>query len=345
MILNASFHRIKEVIHRPSMAPYRADNFDEIFPIYYKSNIEPWHGNHSKWPFGNPLGLVQDRTRTLPHYLKMGGWEPLPVYDSSYQRSFKELVFERAHEIIKIANGQRINISWSGGLDSTTLLFALMEIADLKQLKVFCNYNSIVESSVIYDRYLKGKVEVDLGLPVVSPKFGEGLILTGYHGDSLFPNYSLDTFDGVPELFTTHWKDWLTKEQVDVVEPILENYPNKEIVQMVPEYLSFVEINFKWQWSKTHKKRNIPIEVASRVHNFYETVDFQKWAIGNYEPKYRDHDKTTYKWTMRQLLKELMGASFYTDHKRICTSHYDIISNTWVMLLEDGTNIYMKDLA
>ena len=345
MILNASFHRIKEVIHRPAMAPYKADNFDDIFPIYQTLNLEPWTAIDKRWPFGNPLGLAQDRTRTLPHYLKMGGWEPLPEYDSSFKKTFKELMYERAHEIIEIANGQRINISWSGGLDSTALLFVLMEVADLKQLKVFCNYNSIVESSVIYDRYLKNRVEVDISLPVVSPKFAEGMILTGYHGDSLFPNYSPEVPEGIPETMTTHWKDWLTKEQVKIIEPILDNYPNKESIQLVPEYLSFVEINFKWQWSKTHKKRNQPKEVADRVYNFYETIDFQKWAIGNYEPKYVSHEKTTYKWALRQLLKELMKANFYTDHKRICTSHYDIIDNNWVMLLEDGTNIYMKDLA
>ena len=343
MIINASFHRIKEVIHRPSMAPYLADNFDEIFPIYKNLNLEPWTAVDSRWPFGNPLGLAQDRTRTLPHYLKISGWEPLPEYNSSYNRTFKELCFERAHELIRIANGQRINISWSGGLDSTTLLFVLMEIADLKQLKVFCNYNSIVESSVIYDRYLKGRVEVDISLPVVGPKFAEGMILTGYHGDSLFPNISPMSIPD-PNIISTHWKDWLSPEQVAVIEPCLANYPNSESIQMVPDYLSFVEINFKWQWSKTHKKRDQSVDVANRIYNFYDTVDFQKWAIGNYELKYLNHEKTTYKYTMRQLLKDLMKASFYTDHKRICTSHYDIINPNWVMLLENGTNLYRKDL-
>jgi len=344
LILNASFHRIKEVINRPSMTPYKSDDFDWVFPIYERLNLEPWTEKDGRWPFGNPLGLCQDRTRTLPHYLKMSGWEPLPKYDSNFKKTFKELMYERAYEIIEIANGERINISWSGGLDSTTLLFTLMEVADLKQLKVFCNYNSIVESSVIYDRYLKGRVEVDISLPVVSPKFGPGIILTGYHGDSLFPNLSPDQPMGYPEILTIHWKDWLTKEQVDIIEPMIEKYPNKEIIQYVPEYLSFVEINFKWQWSKTHKKRNQPKEVADRIINYYDTVDFQRWAIGNYEPKYGSHEKTTYKWTMRQHLKDLMKATFYTDHKRICTSHYDIIDSNWVMLLEDGTNLYRKDL-
>jgi hypothetical protein len=340
LIVNANFHRIKEVLKRSSMLPYLAENFEEIFPIYRECNLEPWKYEDNRWPFGNPLGLVQDRTRTLPHYLKISGWEPLPEYDSGFNRSFKELMYERAQEIIGIANGRQINISWSGGLDSTTLLFVLMDVADLKQLKVFCNYNSIVESSVIYDRYLKGRVEVDLSLPVVSPKFAEGLILTGYHGDSLFPNYS----PLVETDFTKPWKDWLTKEQIDIIEPMLEHYPNKESIKTIPDYMSFVEINLKWQWAKTHKKRDQSKEVADRIYNFYETIDFQKWAIGNYELKYLNHEKTTYKWTMRQLLKDLMKASFYTDHKRICISHYDIINPNWVMLLENGTNLYRKDV-
>ena len=326
------------------MVPYLAENFEEIFPIYQECNLEPWKYEDNRWPFGNPLGLVQDRTRTLPHYLKMSGWEPLPEYDSGFNRPFKELMYERAQEIIRIADGKQINISWSGGLDSTTLLFVLMDVADLKQLKVFCNYNSIVESSVIYDRYLKGRIEVDLSLPVVSPKFDKGIIITGYHGDSLFPNYSPYNSPLVETDFTRPWKDWLTTEQINVIEPMLENYPNKESIKTIPDYMSFVEINLKWQWAKTHKKRDQSKEIADRIYNFYETVDFQKWAIGNYELKYLNHEKITYKWTMRQLLKDLMKNSFYTDNKRICASHYDIINPNWVMLLENGTNLYRKDL-
>jgi hypothetical protein len=339
MISAFDIYALKSVINSPRLEPYKAENFNELFPTYRDNELEEWKEfDGSRVALGN-TGQAHDRTGTLPHYLKLVDYEPLPIIPKDFSKSFKEICFERAKEIIRIADGQRINISWSGGLDSTTLLFCFLEIGDPKQFKVFCNYNSIVESGVLFDKYIKNKLEYDLNPPVVSPQFGEGVIVTGYHGDALFPHYNNLLFNNC---FYGPWEDWISNEQHKIIDPILENYPVK--ITTIQEFQSFLEINFKWQWSKTFKKRNIVKSVADRILNFYDSVDFQIWAMANYEPKYIDERRNTWKWPERELLRELIGKCFYTENKLIQRSHYNVTDPNWVMLLEDGTNLYRKDL-
>jgi hypothetical protein len=338
VIVNVLVHRLKEVINSPKLDPYKSEHFDEMLPLYQKCELENWSGQGSRCSMGN-MGMFQDRTRTLPHYLKMGGWEVLPEYDPNYCKPFNDIALEAAEAIVKRANGSRISISWSGGLDSTGALFSLMEFADPKQLKVFCNYNSIIESGALFDTYIKGRgIEYSLTTPLMHPTFDEGLIVSGYLGDQLFGQYH----NLQPEHFTMSWKDYLNRDQVEVMERIVANWPGAPIVT-VPEFLSFNELNSKWQMGKTNRMRNMPKVIADRMINFYETVDFQKWSIGRYAEKYLNADRTTHKWAIKLLLQKLMKSDDYPMNKIVQTSHYHILEHEWVMTLEDGTNLYLKD--
>ena len=338
MILNVLVHRLREIIDSPKLDPYKSEHFDEWMPVYRDLDLEQWTNLQSRVAQGN-MGMWQDRTGTIPHYLKMGGWEPLPSKDPSFSKPFKDIALEAAEAIVKRANGQRISISWSGGLDSTGALFALREVAAPGQLKVFGNYNSIVESGSLFDDYIKGGgIDYDIGTPVVDPVFDEGLIVTGYLGDQLFGRYQTLT----EEQFTMPWRDFIQPKQVEIIERILPNWPGDEI-HIVPEFLNFIELNTKWQMGKTNRMRNMPKQIASRMINFYETVDFQKWSLGNYETKYLSPDPKHYKYPIKLMLRDLLKSSDYAMNKGVQTSHYHILQHDWVMLLEDGTNLYTKD--
>jgi hypothetical protein len=285
------------------------------------------------------MGMWQDRTGTVPHYLKMVDVEPLPKKDLHFSKSFKTICLETAEAIVKRANGQKINISWSGGLDSTGALFALREVAAPGQLKVFGNYNSIVESGPLFDDYIKGgNIDYEIGTPIVHPEFAEGLIVTGYLGDQLYGRYQTLS----PDKFNMPWQDFIRADQVELIERILINWPGQEL-KTVPDFLNFIELNCKWQMGKTNRMRNMPKEIADRIINFYEPVDFQKWSLGNYEPKWLDCNMKTYKYSTKLMLRDLMKSETYAMNKGVQTSHYHILQHDWVMMLEDGTNLYTKD--
>ena len=338
MILNVLVYRLKEIINSPKLDPFKSEYFDEWLPIYQNLDLEQWNTLSSNMAQGC-MGMWQDRTNTIPHYLKMSPNEPLPEVNSSFNKSFKDICLETAADIVKRANGQKINIAWSGGLDSTAVLFALLEFADPKQLKVFGNYNSIIESGSLFDTYIRGQgIDYELNTPVMHPTFGEGLIVTGYLGDQLYGRYQTLK----PHEFNMPWKDFITPAQVELVERILPNWPGQEL-RTVPDFLNFIELNCKWMMGKTNRMRNMPKEIVDRMINFYEPVDFQKWSLGNYEPKWLNEDLNTYKYSTRLFLRDLMKADNYAMNKVVQTSNYHILQHEWVMLLEDGTNLHTKD--
>lgn len=339
MISNVLVHRLREIINSPKLDKFKSDKFEELLPIYQNLELENWNAKNDRGYMGN-MGMYQDRTGTLPHYLKMREIEPLPPVEASFQKSFETICLETAQEIVKKANGRKINISWSGGLDSTTAFFSLREFAEPNQLKIFCNYNSIVESGSLFDEYINGQVEYSLTTSLTHPEFGDGLIVTGYLGDQLFGRYQVLA----PEEFNMPWRDYLRPDQVEFMEGLMANFPGDPIVT-VPDYLSFNEINGKWMMGKTNRMRNMEKSIADRIVNFYETIDFQKWSLGRYEEKLLNDDPKTYKYPMRVLLKKLMKSTAYADNKIVQTSHYHILQHDWVMLLEDGTNLYVKDFV
>lgn len=339
MIHNLLIHRLPEVINSPKMDKFKSERFDELYPLYQKLELERYNAKDNLITAGN-MSLFADRTGTIPHYLKVSGVTPLPKVEPTFNKSFKQICLETAKDLVERANGEQIVVSWSGGLDSTTALFSLMQYADPKQILVACNYYSIIESGSVFDKFIKGRgIRYSLSTPMNNPEFSSGIIVSGYLGDQLFGK--VQTLS--QEQFTMNWRDSLTLDQVDCMEKILDNYPLK--VETLPEFQAFIELNSKWHMGQTNRKRNMPSQIADRMYNFYETDDFQRWSLGNYEPKFLSSDPLTFKWPIRCLLKELMETDYYSANKVIQTSHYHILDHKWVMLLEDGTNLYLKDFV
>ena len=338
MIKNLLIHRIPEVIDSEQFKKYKSERFDELYPLYIKLKLEKHNDEHNLINAGNMSAWV-DRTGTLPHYLNMTAPLPFPKMDSNFNKSFEQVTLERAKEIVDLANGQQICVSWSGGIDSTTAIFALLQYADPKQLLICMNYYSIIESGSLFDKFIKGRgIPYKLQTPVKDPDFGEGIIVTGYLGDQLYGKLqSLSE-----EQFNASWKTIFNNDQIELFEKILDNYPQKNI-NTLPQFQAFIEMNIKWEMGRFNRMRGLPKSIADRMINFYESDDYQRWSIGDYEPKYLNYEQTNLKYPHREFLKKYMETDFYSANKVIQTSHYHILDHNWVMLLEDGTNLYLKD--
>jgi len=343
MIRSLLIHRLREgVINSTKLDEFKSDNFDSLLPIYMNLKLEMWEdytprGIQSRVSQGNH-DTFRDRTGTLPHYLKLVANEPLPEYNSSFNKSFKQICLERAEELVN--TGKLLAVTWSGGLDSTTLLLSLLEVvSDPKQIKVLCNYNSIIESGSLFDTHIKPRgVNYDISTSMVQPSYSDGLIICGYPSDQLFGRIHLLQEDE----FYINWKDWILPEQVPIIESILENYPGPEVIT-VPQYLAFIELNTKWDQTKYCKRRSLEPSIGDRIINFYDTVDFQKWSLGRYEDKFKGNDNKTHKLPLKLLLRDLIGSDGYAMNKKKQASHYSIVHQDWVMDLADGRSLYARD--
>jgi hypothetical protein len=99
----------------------------------------------------NPWNIV-----TLDHHL-------IPWPDQPYTYDFEETTDLRAQELIKILNNTHkpIVLFWSGGIDSTVALCAMIRNFDsalMNRLTVKLNSASYLENPYFFDNHIKGKI-------------------------------------------------------------------------------------------------------------------------------------------------------------------------------------------
>lgn len=89
----------------------------------------------------------------------------IPRYDPSFSLTFEEVTNRRALDIKKILNETDKNVSlfYSGGIDSTTCLVALISNLDsneLSRIYISMSADSILENPVFYDKFIRGKFKI-----------------------------------------------------------------------------------------------------------------------------------------------------------------------------------------
>lgn len=142
----------------------------------------------------NPNRLISrcDAKWAIPFDQQLWPGYEMPVYDPKFSKTFKDVTDERAVEIKRrIDNGERFGVYYSGGIDSTVILVALLKHLNRKQLKnitLVCNAASIANNSRFWKDHLANKFQVlDSSLHKYDSLIALGLTpITGDTGDCLF---------------------------------------------------------------------------------------------------------------------------------------------------------------
>ena len=127
-----------------------------------------------------------DRTETLTNRFKYRVLSPIPEIPSTFTKSFNDICFERAQEIVDL--GQPISVMWSGGIDSTTALTTLMQTALPEQITVLFEPRSLKEYPWFFENHIKGKLKykiLDQHIHRYEQNPNE-ILVTGNPGDLLF---------------------------------------------------------------------------------------------------------------------------------------------------------------
>jgi len=306
---------------------YKSKHFEEWYPIYRNLPLEGWSDypvkDNRKTTFGSSVWFY-DRTQTIPHYLNIYHDSPIPNLTSS-SKSFADLCFERAKQLID--TGEKINLFWSGGLDSTNVFFCLDKFKPKSQLKIYLTYNSIIESGMFFDKYIKGVYEYDLSIPK-PPKeqiWDDGIILNGSAADQAF---------GVPEGITQEnidkpFQNYINEKDYDFVKPVLDIFPVP--IKTYMEFKWFLSFVFKYTAGKRIVYSGRNIRPSQKVTAFYDTKEFQIWSMLNKEPKLLNNDLTTFKWPLRNLIYENSGEKNYAYKKGKNHSNYSIHDSEWLV--------------
>jgi hypothetical protein len=280
-----------------------------------------------------------DRTGTISNRFKYRVLTSIPKIPPIFTKSFKDICFERAQEIVDL--NKPISIMWSGGIDSTGVLTTLMQIALPKQITVLFEPRSLIEYPWFFENHIKGKLKykiLDQHIWRYERNPNE-ILVTGQNGDQLFTNSAIldnfkfkdlpwiDIFDQ-PSLFYER----APHEAVDQIRSMFEkqsvrnhirnnvqSFLDKSPFEIKTAFDFYWWVNFAIKWQAVEMRPNslnstITAEKHLSLYNFYNSTDFQLWSMVNHDLKVKD-TKESYKYVIKDMIYNFTGDADYRDYK------------------------------
>lgn len=275
-----------------------------------------------------------DRSGTLASPgLKMAVADPIPDA-TGFTAHFDEVCHARARQIL--AEDREIAVFWSGGIDSTGALAALLmqaEPADRARLHVFLRPRSIDEYPAFFARHVAALPHTIIDGPgaggfrvgpartfssdvgaVLATEARRRLVVTGEHGDQIFGSIVLaenpDWIGQPPDIFLAQPAFTAHREAIERL-----NAACPVPVITIDAMLWWWNFAVKWQ-EVTFRSLSDLDDTASfaNIRHFYQTNNFQRWSIANPDQKIRDRLES-YKWPAKDFIYGFTGDADYRDHK------------------------------
>jgi hypothetical protein len=294
-----------------------------------------------------------DRTNSIPHFLDIDySCYPIPTKTQTIT-DFSSIVKYRCLELLSL--NKPINVCWSGGLDSTFVLFSLLHYAnDKEQIRVYGTYNSIIESGDLFDKYIKNnikyKIKVNTSSEYNFDSSEDAIYVTGAMSNQLFiPGLSynnnrdclLQFKDGknIENSADLPYHGVLTESCVQFLNPSIIN-SIKPIITL-QDLRWYINFNFTWYNVLTYSLVGLDKHKSDKVHAFFNSEDFQLWSMFNKDIPTKTGDYSDERWQIREAITEYIGDTFYSKNKKKQTSVLSKLPHNWLYLLNNYTNIYI----
>jgi hypothetical protein len=300
---------------------------------------------------GMNKNCVYDRTGGIKHYLDISNEHPIPDA-TGFSKDFHTISEERAKSLLSL--NKPIKVLWSGGIDSTYALFLLNHYAnDKSQVKAYGTYVSIMESEGVFDKFIKDKMPYEICVaPTLKDKkiLDDSIWVTGFQGNQLFGptdnffshnkdvalfHHTLGNKDTIYESYEKH----IDPKIIEFLKPAIQNSPRK--IETINDLRWYCIFNLDWYTGLYEVKAEMSIEKQKTIHHFFDTEDFQRWAITTKEPFTKVKGKpNTHRWQMRDRLFDF-GLTDYAKNKSKSISSFSTLNPCWLLLENNGKNIYI----
>ena len=253
---------------------------------------------------------------------------PLPT-DIKSDLDFAQTCDQMAADIWYRAQNRTVALWWSGGIDSTTILVALMKANPkwLQQLKIYTSRYAIdVEYPWFYQQYLQdADCVVRHGWELWSSDLFDPdlFLLDGNCGDQLWGNKALADLPIAPD---SPWRclfdlEFFHKRVKPGHRECVADYITDQVAKFPAPVKSIADIF--WWMNFTHKydyiKHNSAIlsgcpELLGQTCCFFDNWNFQNWSMCNPESrKYARWEQ--YKQPAKDYIWDYTGDSCYRDTK------------------------------
>ena len=247
-------------------------------------------------------GII-DRTRTLEVGFEQKVLDEIPNTAANTHETFSDICDATARTIITEATdrGQKIQVLWSGGIDSTAALVALVNNiaeADRSRLEVVLSMDSINEYPLFFRQFILRELPFKVIQPPITDHFSDtGLIVTGEHGDQLFGSDKLLplivnqlAYEDYPTVLPIYLTNKFGNHRkvdalIEYLQPLIQACPHP----IVTTFDLFWWLNFTIKWQQVSLRmpvfsfREDVHPLYSRFRHFFRNEDFQRWSLNNYQ--------------------------------------------------------------
>jgi len=237
-----------------------------------------------------------------------------------------------------------IRVLWSGGIDSTVALIALLRVLpkeEYHRLLPLLNMISIDEYPLFFRQYILHQLPFKHSRAPITAHFGKrDLLVTGEHGDQLFGS------DKVLPLI----QNGLCYEPWEKVLPLhlFEKFSSRKKTDRLLAYLApqiaaapvdirstfdlFWWLNFSIKWQQVTLR--LPVfsfeddtrSIYDRMHHFFRDERFQQWSINNHPNRACD-GPMSYKQAAKDYIFKFTGDKEYQRLKTKEPSLKNVILN------------------
>jgi hypothetical protein len=262
--------------------------------------------------------------------------EPIPEVPKNWNKSFSDVVCERANEIWNM--NRPVRLWWSGGIDSTTALISLLETATFHDdLTVYMSLESVKENPNMYEDIKKlqtfGHLKVQWHDGTNTWDFNnwnDGSInVTGEPGDPCWGTYVVEHhINEINDPWTDIFK-WEDSNLIFREDDYRCNYHRPKFMEFAENFAKkcpfevknafdftwWLAFACKWQWISTRIYPQMPNPSKwDNMIGFYSSDQIQIWSIVNHDLKHKGSWKT-YKWPAKEFIYSYNKDATYRDHK------------------------------
>lgn len=226
-----------------------------------------------------PYGLQHDITNHVPHHFNI---KTKTIYQYHNEtRTFGDICIDTAKNIIRMTD-RPIAVCWSGGIDSTAVLVALMQVIPLDRLTVVQNHASISEFPSFYEKKIKDRVKTISPL-FLSQNYKDFFSVTGDGGDTVWGVIDDSFWKDYRDLVNLPWQDIIDRDLMSDMTFVEEfcSWSGVDIKSWLDLRIWFY-LCCKWQdkcmrpyWLRHH------ITDKDTVAFFDIDSSFQHWTMNN----------------------------------------------------------------
>lgn len=252
-----------------------------VDPIYKK--VYEINQLFSQRPWGN----IIDRSGNLSHFLPIQIRRPYQY--RSIDKDWATISLDTARDINSKSKSQ-IVVKWSGGIDSTNALVALLQVTDPKKLVILCDHKSIDEFPEFYRVVIKDRLEQIDPFQWANWDWSSGdVCVTGDCGDCVWAIIDQSFWDNGHQYFHCSWKHWVDLQHkqrgITVDHDFIEEVCvwSGVHIRSVLDLRTWFYLNFKWQDKSLDPFWCGPPGLKrDNTYIFYDHNDeFENWTMNN----------------------------------------------------------------